>query len=58
MTFETFDQSNEGTLPDQKKTMTKTTTMIQTMTKTNSYRERIHFQRIQFSFYGRIILIK
>ena len=39
MTFETFDQSDEGTLQDQKKTMTKTKTM--TMTKTNTFREQL-----------------
>ena len=37
MTFETFDQSDEETRPDQKKTMTKTKT--KTMTKTNTFRE-------------------
>ena len=49
MTFETLDQSNEGTLHDQKKTMTKTMTNTMTktkkmtMTKTNTFRE--HLQR-------------
>ena len=42
MTFETFDQRDEETLPDQKKAMTKTKT--KTMTKTNTFRE--HLQRV------------
>ena len=33
MTFETFDQSDEGTGPDQQKTMTKTMTMTNTFMK-------------------------
>ena len=44
VTFETFDQSDEGTKPDNKKqTMptTKTKTKTMTMTKTNTYRERL-----------------
>ena len=43
MTFETFDQSDEGTLKDPQKTMTKTITKTKTMTKTNTFRE--HLQR-------------
>ena len=45
MTFEIFDQSDEGTLQDQKKTMTKTKTKTKTntMTKTNTFKE--HLQR-------------
>ena len=43
MTFETFDQSDEETWPDQKKTMTKTKTKTMTMSKTNTYGEL--FQR-------------
>ena len=46
MTFETFGQSDEGTLQDQKKTLTTTMTttktmtkkMTKTMTKTNIFR--------------------
>ena len=42
MTFETFDQSDdEGTWPDNKKTMIKTKT--KTTTKTNVFRD--HLQR-------------
>ena len=37
VTFETFDQSDEETRPDQKKTMKKTNT--KTMTKTSTFRE-------------------
>ena len=43
MTFVTFYQSDEGTLQDQKKTMTKTNTETKTMTETNTFRE--HIQR-------------
>ena len=45
LTFETFDQSDEETWPDQKKTMTKAKakTKTKTVTKTNTYRE--HLQR-------------
>ena len=43
MTFETFDQSDEETWPDPKKTMTKTNTKTKTMKKTNTFRE--HLQR-------------
>ena len=42
MTFQTFDQSDEETWPDQKKE-TKTNTKTKTMTKTNTFRE--HLQR-------------
>ena len=41
MTFETFGQSDEGTLQDPKKTMTKTMTKTETMTKTNTFREHL-----------------
>ena len=41
MTFDTFDQSDKATWPDQKTTMTKTNT--KTITKTNTFRE--HLQR-------------
>ena len=34
MTFETFDQSDEETWPDPKKTITKTKTITNTNTKT------------------------
>ena len=44
MTFETFDQGDENTWPDQKKTMTKTNTKTKTITKTihleNTFKER------------------
>ena len=40
MTFETFDQSDEETWPDQKKTITKT----KTMTMKNTFIE--HLQRV------------
>ena len=43
MTVETYDQSDEKTRPDQKKTMTKIKARQKTMTKTNIFRE--HFQR-------------
>ena len=43
MTFDTFDQSDEATWPDQKTTMTKTNTKTKTITKTNTFRE--HLQR-------------
>ena len=43
MTFETFDQGDKETSPDQKKAMTKTNTKTDTMTKTNTFRE--HLQR-------------
>ena len=43
VTFETFDQGDEGTLLDPKKTVTKTMTTTKTMTKTNTFRE--HLQR-------------
>ena len=41
VTFDPFDQSDEETWPDQKKTMTKTKTktMTKKMTKTNIFRE-------------------
>ena len=39
MTFETFDQSDEMTLQDQKNTMTKTMTKTKIMIKTNTFRE-------------------
>ena len=41
MSFKTFDQSDEETRPDQKKTMTKTNThtTTKTMTKTNTFRD-------------------
>ena len=41
MTFETFDQSDEETGPDQKTAMTKTNTKKKTMTKTNTFREHL-----------------
>ena len=41
MTFDTFDQSDKATWPDQKMTSTKTNT--KTITKTNTFRE--HLQR-------------
>ena len=49
MTFETFGQSDEGTLQDQKETLTTTMTttktmtkkMTKTMTKTNIFREHL-----------------
>ena len=41
VTFDTFDQSDEDTWPDEKKTMTKTKT--KTMTKTYTFSE--HLQR-------------
>ena len=40
MTFETFDQFDEDTRPDQKETMTKTNTM------TNTFREHLQFMTI------------
>ena len=43
MTFGTFDQSDEGTCPDQKNTMPKTNTKTKTITMTNTFRE--HLQR-------------
>jgi len=43
VTLETFDQADEGTWPDQKKTNTKTNTKTKTMTKTNTFIE--HHQR-------------
>jgi len=43
VTFETSDQSDEETWPDQKKPMTKTKTMTKTMTTKNTFRE--HLQR-------------
>ena len=43
MTFETFDEGDDETLPDQQKTMTKTNTMSKTNTMTNTFRE--HPQR-------------
>ena len=43
VTFETFDQCDEATWPDQKITKTKTNTKTKTMTKTNTFRE--HLQR-------------
>ena len=43
MTFATFDQSDEETWPDQKKTKTMTNTETKTMKKTNTFRE--HLQR-------------
>ena len=47
VTFETFDQSDEGTWPEQQKTMTmtktNTKTKTKTMTKTTRFRE--HLQR-------------
>jgi len=39
VTFQTFDQSDEETWPDQKKRRTKTNTKTKTMTKTNTIRE-------------------
>ena len=39
VTFETFDQSDEETRPDQKKAMTKRNTKTKTMTKTNTFKE-------------------
>ena len=39
MTFETFDQSDEETRPDQKKTITKTNTKTKTVADTNTFRE-------------------
>ena len=41
MTFETFDQSDEGTGPDQKKTMTNTKTKTKTMPKTTTFKEHL-----------------
>ena len=41
VTFKTFDQSDEETWPDQKKTMTKTKTNTKTKTKTNTFREHL-----------------
>ena len=41
MTFEIFDQSDEGTWPDQQKAMTKTSTKTKIMTKTNTLREHL-----------------
>ena len=43
VTLKTFNQRDEETWPDQKKTMTKTNTKTKTMTKTNTFRE--HLQR-------------
>ena len=40
-TFQTLDQSDEETKPDQKKPMTKTNTKTKTMTKTNTVRKQL-----------------
>jgi len=40
MTFQTFDESDEETRHDKKKTMTKTETMTKTNTMTKTLRER------------------
>ena len=41
MTFETFEQGDEETWPDQNRTMAKTNTKKKTMTKTNTFREHL-----------------
>ena len=40
MTLEICDESDEGTVQDQKKTRTKTMTKTKTMTLTKTFRER------------------
>ena len=42
MTFQTFDESDEETKPDQQNTMTKTMTMTKTKTKTTTKEFREH----------------